>query len=95
MGRHILGSQIFDYWHDPDKMMVEHFTDGDLFDNTVEPGWAPMTASGLYQWGPRVNRNFLGTNPSPRMILDVTSALFGDNEITLSRMVGMLKGMSQ
>ena len=64
MGRHILGSQIFDYWHDPDKLMVEHFTDGDLFDNTVEVGWAPMTASGLYQWGPPVNRKFLTTTKS-------------------------------
>ena len=32
--------------------LVEHFTDGDMFDNTLEPGWAPLTASGLYQWGP-------------------------------------------
>jgi hypothetical protein len=95
MGRHILGSQIFDYWHDPDKMMVEHFTDGDLFDNTVEVGWAPMTASGLYQWGPPVNRNFLGTKPSPRMIRNVVRALHADNEINLSRMFGMLKGMTQ
>jgi hypothetical protein len=95
MGRHILGSQIFDYWHDPDKLMVEHFTDGDLFDNTIEPGWSPMTASGLAQWGPPLNRKFLGTNPSPRMIRNVVRALHDDNEIDLSRMVGMLKGMSQ
>jgi len=84
-----------DYWHDPDKPMVEHFTDGDLFDNTIEPGWSPMTASGLAQWGPPLNRKFLGTNPSPRMIRNVLRALHHDNEIDLSRMVGMLKGMSQ
>jgi hypothetical protein len=53
IGRHVQGSQIFDYWRDPEKPMVEHFTDGDLFDNTVEPGWAPLTASGLAQWGHR------------------------------------------
>ena len=44
IGRYILGSQIFDYWRDLDHFMVEHFTDGDLFDHSVEPGWAPMTA---------------------------------------------------
>ena len=51
IGRHIQGSQVFDYWRDPDGFLVEHFSDGDLFDNTLEPGWAPMTASGLAQWG--------------------------------------------
>ena len=46
IGRHIQGSQIFDYWRDPDGFLVEHFTDGDMFDNTLEPGWAPMAAPG-------------------------------------------------
>ncbi len=32
LGRHIQGSQIFDYWRDPDKTMFEHYTDGDMFD---------------------------------------------------------------
>jgi catechol 2,3-dioxygenase-like lactoylglutathione lyase family enzyme len=35
VGRHILGSQIFDYWEDPWGHVVEHFTDGDLLDATV------------------------------------------------------------
>ncbi len=39
IGRHIQGSQIFDYWRDPDGFLVEHFSDGDMFDNTLEPGW--------------------------------------------------------
>ena len=43
IGRHIEGSQIFDYWRDPDGFLVEHFSDGDLFDCTLEPGWSPMT----------------------------------------------------
>ncbi|MGF2944220.1 VOC family protein, partial [Mycobacterium sp. Lab-001] len=47
IGRHIQGSQIFDYWRDPDGFLVEHYSDGDMFDNTLEPGWAPLTASGL------------------------------------------------
>ena len=56
IGRHIEGSQIFDYWRDPDGLLVEHFADGDLFDCTLEPGWSPMTASGLAQWGPPVDQ---------------------------------------
>lgn len=45
--------------------MLEHFADGDLFSCDLEPGWAPMSASGLAQWGPPVTRDFLGATPSP------------------------------
>jgi hypothetical protein len=59
--------------------MVEHFTDGDLFDDTVEPGWTPMSASGQAQWGPPVTRDFLGTKPSPKQLRAVLAALRWDN----------------
>ena len=68
IGRHIEGSQIFDYWRDPDGLLVEHFADGDLFDGTLEPGWSPMTASGLAQWGPPATKDFLGLTPSTRHV---------------------------
>ena len=32
VGRHLLGSQIFDYWRDPWRHTLEHWTDGDLLD---------------------------------------------------------------
>jgi catechol 2,3-dioxygenase-like lactoylglutathione lyase family enzyme len=93
IGRHIQGSQIFDYWRDPDGFMVEHFADGDMFDNTVEPGWAPFTASGLAQWGPPATSDFLGT--SPRHVRGeaqaMLSAVRGDNEFDIHRLIGMLK----
>ena len=38
IGRHIQGSQIFDYWRDPDGFLVEHFSDGDMFDSTARAG---------------------------------------------------------
>ena len=38
IGRHIQGSQIFDYWRDPDRLMFEHYADGDVFDCSAEPG---------------------------------------------------------
>ncbi|KAH7024518.1 Glyoxalase/Bleomycin resistance protein/Dihydroxybiphenyl dioxygenase [Microdochium trichocladiopsis] len=30
VGRHVLGSQIFDYWADPSGFKIEHYADGDL-----------------------------------------------------------------
>lgn len=93
IGRHIQGSQLFDYWRDPDGFLVEHFTDGDMFDNTLEPGWAPFTATGLAQWGPPVTKDFLGINPGalPHEALAVVNALRTNNEFTLTRLRGLLK----
>jgi catechol 2,3-dioxygenase-like lactoylglutathione lyase family enzyme len=51
VGRHVLGSQIFDYWKDPWGHVVEHFTDGDLLNAEHEPGhYDPATALGTL-WG--------------------------------------------
>ncbi|MDF2825191.1 MAG: 2,3-dihydroxybiphenyl 1,2-dioxygenase [Mycobacterium sp.] len=94
IGRHIQGSQIFDYWRDTDGFLVEHFTDGDMFDSTLEPGWAPFTASGLAQWGPPATKDFLGLSPG-RESLDelksIISAIGTDNEFDLTRLRGLLK----
>jgi len=93
IGRHIEGSQLFDYWRDPEGFMVEHFTDGDMFDNTLEPGWSPFTASGLAQWGPPASKDFLGTNPKslPREARSMIAALREDNEFNINRLIGLLK----
>jgi catechol 2,3-dioxygenase-like lactoylglutathione lyase family enzyme len=93
IGRHILGSQIFDYWRDPDDFLVEHFSDGDMFDTTLEPGWAPFTTSGLYQWGPPITKDFLGIAPgreSLRELRSIISALREDNEFNLTSLRGLL-----
>ena len=94
IGRHIEGSQIFDYWRDPDGLMVEHFTDGDLFDCTLEPGWAPLKASGLAQWGPPATRDFLGLTP-PEALRDLAAFArglgTGDTEFDITRLRGLLK----
>ncbi|ANS24889.1 2,3-dihydroxybiphenyl-1,2-dioxygenase [Rhodococcus opacus] len=94
IGRHIQGSQIFDYWRDPDGFMVEHFSDGDLFDSTLDAGWAPMTASGLAQWGPPATKDFLGLNPGRESLQElraIVNALRADNEFDLHRLRGLLK----
>ncbi|MEO0439212.1 MAG: VOC family protein, partial [Pseudomonadota bacterium] len=51
VGRHKLGSQIFDYWNDPWGHELEHWTDGDLF--TASDGSNVATVDDLLsvQWG--------------------------------------------
>ena len=94
IGRHIQGSQIFDYWRDPDGFLVEHFSDGDMFDTSLEPGWAPMTASGLAQWGPPATKDFLGITPNRQGLQEfrsILSSLRQDNEFDTERLRGLLK----
>jgi catechol 2,3-dioxygenase-like lactoylglutathione lyase family enzyme len=51
IGRHILGSQLFDYWYDPDGMEFEHYTDGDVFTADHETHYVPLELSGIWAWG--------------------------------------------
>jgi len=51
IGRHILGSQVYDYWRDPWGNVHEHFTDGDLLnDRNGTARHDPAAALGT-QWG--------------------------------------------
>ena len=43
IGRHILGSQIFDYWQDPWGDKHEHYCDGDLFTADQPTGVHPVS----------------------------------------------------
>lgn len=52
VGRHLLGSQIFDYWRDPWGDKFEHFCDSDRFTADCPTGVSQLTSGGLYQWGP-------------------------------------------
>ncbi|KAI2928126.1 hypothetical protein CBS147321_11098 [Aspergillus niger] len=59
VGRHILGSQIFDYWWDTTGNMVEHYADGDLVTDETPIGYGPAGDESLAVWGPDVPATFL------------------------------------
>lgn len=52
IGRHLLGSQLFDYWRDPDGFEYEHYTDGDVFTADFETQYSPLDFGGIWAWGP-------------------------------------------
>lgn len=58
VGRHILGSQVFDYWRDPWGHRVEHWTDGDLFDANAPTNIADLPTMLGHQWGPAAPADF-------------------------------------
>jgi len=60
VGRHRLGSQIFDYWRDPFGSLIEHFSDGDVFNDESPEAVHPGNTNILFQWGGPVPQTFLG-----------------------------------
>ena len=54
VGRHVLGSQVFDYWFDTSGFMVEHYADGDLVNEDTQVSTVQAGPMALSVWGPPV-----------------------------------------
>ncbi|KAG4428109.1 hypothetical protein IFR05_016412 [Cadophora sp. M221] len=53
VGRHIEGSQVFDYWYDVDGFIIERYADGDVVNEDYPIGWNDArTPSENVNWGP-------------------------------------------
>ena len=78
VGRHLLGSQIFDYWRDPWGQKHEHYADGDLFDSAQEPGYHLLDRQGLYQWGPDLPDDFIDARMTPGRLWTVVKTAVKD-----------------
>ncbi|SPO03177.1 related to 2,3-dihydroxybiphenyl-1,2-dioxygenase [Cephalotrichum gorgonifer] len=59
VGRHIMGSQIFDYWFDPSRFILEHYVDGDLVDSSHVTNRSKASPDSLHIWGPDLPPTFL------------------------------------
>jgi catechol 2,3-dioxygenase-like lactoylglutathione lyase family enzyme len=59
VGRHLQGSQIFDYWLDPFGVMFEHWTDTDVFDASVPKTVLQVEDLHNSPWGPVMPQDFL------------------------------------
>ncbi|KAJ4390929.1 hypothetical protein N0V93_004528 [Gnomoniopsis smithogilvyi] len=59
VGRHIMGSQIFDYWFDPSRFVMEHYVDGDLLDANYPTQRTAASPDNLHVWGPDLPPTFL------------------------------------
>lgn len=82
VGRHIMGSQIFDYWKDPWGHELEHWTDGDLLTASDPPQKMPMSSLLAVQWG-APHPMFAGKRPPPQGVVRFITAM----NIRLRRMV--------
>lgn len=95
MGRHVLGSQIFDYWRDPFGDKVEHYADGDLLSADVPTGWSRLTSASIYQWGPPVPADFEKPKITPSLIATAIRNISQSPELDLARVRRLLGAISQ
>ncbi len=58
IGRHLLGSQIFDYWNDPWGRLHEHWTDSDRVNDQHPYRLVPRSEGLRSQWGPQAPQAF-------------------------------------
>jgi catechol 2,3-dioxygenase-like lactoylglutathione lyase family enzyme len=58
IGRHIMGSEVFDYWRDPFGNKVEHCFDGDLVNDDHEPQTVSIEEDILSVWSPPLSETF-------------------------------------
>ncbi len=93
IGRHLLGSQIFDYKRDPSGMLVEHYTDGDKFDSNVPIGYHPINRKSLHQWGEDMPEDFLDTKLSLHKLKELLKGILNGREISLSKLVELKRVM--
>lgn len=69
IGRHILGSQLFDYWLDPNGFELEHYADGDMYTADRPTNYHPMDPGNIYAWGHDMPKAVV--NPGLKQILSV------------------------
>lgn len=93
VGRHLLGSQIFDYWRDPWGDKFEHFCDSDRFTADCPTGVSPLTSGGLYQWGPQPPADFESPKITPRFVWRTLQNIRKSDELTLARMAQLKKAI--
>lgn len=91
IGRHILGSQIFDYWQDPWGDKHEHYCDGDLFTADAPTGVHAVSREAMAQWGPTMPRSFTRPRFTPEKIAALIRNLRRSPDLTLSKLRTLAK----
>lgn len=91
IGRHILGSQIFDYWQDPWGDKHEHYCDGDLFTSTKPTGVHLVSPEAMAQWGQRMPKSFTKPKLSPNNLMKLVRNLRRSPDLTLRKLTALMR----
>lgn len=91
IGRHILGSQIFDYWQDSWGHKLEHYCDGDVFTADVPMGIHPVSREAMSQWGQEMPASFTKPAWSSEAIAALAKNLRHSPDLTLRKLLMLAK----
>ncbi|NNE19656.1 MAG: glyoxalase [Myxococcales bacterium] len=93
VGRHILGSQVFDYWNDPYGAKHEHYGDGDVFTADRPMGVHALSRAAMSQWGPVMPKSFISPELSVENLRALARTLGPNPDVTLKTLLRVLKAM--
>jgi hypothetical protein len=93
LGRHLLGSQLFDYWRDPYGDKFEHFVDSDMFTADRPTDTSLLSTEGLYQWGPPLPKDFERPKLTLGFVWTAIRNVRASREMTFGRMRALLKAV--
>jgi catechol 2,3-dioxygenase-like lactoylglutathione lyase family enzyme len=91
IGRHILGSQIFDYWEDAWGDKHERYCDGDLFTADQPMGVHAVSRQAMSQWGEPMPRSFTRPHFTPAEMLAALRNLRRAPDLTLKKLVALAR----
>lgn len=91
IGRHILGSQVFDYWNDPWGRKHEHYCDGDLFTCERPMGVHDVGRQAMSQWGPPMPRSFTRPALSVANAFELVRNLRTTPDVTARKLLQLLR----
>jgi len=91
IGRHILGSQIFDYWQDPWGAKHEHYCDGDLFTAGEPTGLHAVSREAMSQWGQVMPASFTRPEFTLSSLAAIVRNLRRSPDLSLSKLRTLAK----
>jgi len=91
IGRHLLGSQVFDYWNDPWGDKHEHYCDGDVFTADAPTGVSAASGASLSQWGPPLPASFIRPKASFANLADGIRHLYRSPDLSVRKLLMMAR----
>ncbi len=91
IGRHILGSQIFDYWNDPWGAKHEHYCDGDVFTSKLPTEVHAVSREAMAQWGPIMPKSFTKPDFSLKSLAALVRNVRAYDDLSVKKLLALLK----
>lgn len=94
IGRHVLGSQVFDYWSDPWGAHHEHYADGDVFTADHAMGVSAASAQAMSQWGQVMPAEFIKPKLTLKTLITLVKNLRKHSDLTVKKLAAIAKVMT-